>query len=183
MMKTKICFLVLLISLGTVKVSLTGERRLQSVDFLLGYGYAKVAGTEDYTTYPVAIDFTFPLPFHQPESPWQLQLEPFFAYVNQPSSNAEMAFAFFLKYRFLKGRFQPYLKVGSGIIILTQDLKEQSTSFNFGSSLVLGFSLKTSSRLNLVGEVRYRHVSNAGIKEPNSGVDSRIFLLGFTKEL
>ncbi|HOJ39955.1 MAG TPA: acyloxyacyl hydrolase [bacterium] len=158
-------------------------KKLVSLDFLAGYGYAKVAGPRDYVIYPVAVDFTFPLPFRQLDSHWQLQLEPFLAYVGQPSSNAEFAAAFFLKYRFLKGSFQPYLKAGSGLIIITQKLEEQSTSFNFGSSLVAGFSWKIFGDYSLVAEGRYRHVSNAGIKEPNSGVNSRIFLLGLSRPL
>ncbi|MCM8769199.1 MAG: acyloxyacyl hydrolase [Candidatus Omnitrophica bacterium] len=178
-MKSKFQWLIVLVYVVlAVENSLAEGKKLTSREWLIGYGYAKVAGPKDYIIYPVAIDFNFPLPFHRPESPWQLQLEPFLAYVSTPESNAEVGGSFFIKYRFLPGRFQPYLKAGSGIIFFTQNLQEQSISFNFASSLGLGLAFSLNEQRSLVAEARYRHVSNAGIKEPNSGIDSRLFFLG-----
>lgn len=157
--------------------------KLTGVDFFTGYGYAKVNEQADYHSYPLLVDFSFAIPRNHPESRLQFQLEPLIAYASQPSSNAEVGGSFFLKYRVLTGKFQPYLKVGSGIIYLSQDFQEQATNFNFASSLAVGFSCLVQKEWGVALEARYRHVSNAGFKEPNSGVDSRIFLLGLTHPL
>ncbi|MGB9677607.1 MAG: acyloxyacyl hydrolase, partial [Candidatus Ratteibacteria bacterium] len=68
-------------------------------------------------------------------------------------------------------------KVGTGIIYLSSDFVEQSTNFNFASSGCFGVRIQIK-KVFLDAEIRLRHVSNAGIKEPNEGINSKIFLIG-----
>jgi len=156
---------------------------MASVDYLVGYGYSKVQLPEEYHVYPLAVDFTWSLPRNKPDSHFQFQLEPYVAYAGQPSSNVEIAGSFFFKYRVMTGKFQPYIKVGSGVVYMSQSFREQSTDWNFGSSAAVGFTYMLKKEWGVTGEARYRHASNAGIKEPNSGIDSRIFLLGITRTM
>ena len=159
------------------------EKKLVSIEYFTGYNIAKLDRQPDYRAIPFIVDFTFPLNRSVKDCKWQFQLEPFLAYVNRPESNGEAGCIFFVKYRFMRGRFEPYIKAGSGIVFLTQDTSEQSTIFNFASQFGVGVSYRISGKYSVSLECRYRHVSNCGIKEPNSGIDSRIYLLGITYHL
>jgi len=160
-------------------ISFGEEKKLISIDYFSGYGYAKLERQDDYIFSPFCIDFTYPIPFSKKDSQFQFQLEPFFSYVSQPDTNAEIGLSFFFKYRFFKEeKLQPYIRFGSGIIYITQDTYEQSTNYNFVSQLGTGLSYFLKNNFGVAVEYRYRHISNAGIKEPNSGIDSRLFLFG-----
>ncbi|MCM8829747.1 MAG: acyloxyacyl hydrolase [Candidatus Omnitrophica bacterium] len=130
----------------------------------------------EYVHHTIGIDLCYPLPWKN----FQFQLEPFASLVSSPDVNGEIGLVFFIKYIFpLNFPIKPYLRGGSGIIVITQETEEQSTLFNFASQSGYGLSVDIGRGRYILIEYRNRHVSNADIKKPNSGIDSYIWLLGF----
>jgi len=108
-------------------------------------------------------------------------LEPFINTINSPSSNVEAGSNFLIKYVFpLNAKIQPYVKGGLGMLYMSQHTLEQSTQYNFlpQGGAGIHYFIKDNVALNL--EYRYRHLSNASIKHPNSGIDSNMYLGGVT---
>ena len=108
-------------------------------------------------------------------------LEPFANTVLKPNDNIEAGSNFLLKYVFpLSEKFQPYIKGGEGISYMSQHTQEQSTQYNFLSQAAAGFHYFFTDSLALTMEYRYRHLSNAGIKHPNNGINTDFILAGAT---
>ncbi|MCS7180829.1 MAG: acyloxyacyl hydrolase [bacterium] len=143
-------------------------------DYFIGYSYSKIKNPKKYEFYTIMCDFSKPI---KKSRKFFYQIEPYVSYVISPSDNFEIGVSGFLLYKFNESDFQPYFKIGTGIIYLSTDFIEQSTHFNFASSIGLGFKFKLK-KFSIYGEGRLRHVSNAGIKEPNEGINSKIFLSG-----
>lgn len=130
----------------------------------------------EYVHHTAGIDLNYPLPWKN----FQFQLEPFFSVVSSPDVNGELGLVFFVKYTFpVNFPIKPYVRGGSGIIVITQETEEQSTKFNFASQSGYGISINMGKDRYLLIEYRNRHVSNADIQKPNAGIDSYIWLLGF----
>ena len=108
-------------------------------------------------------------------------LEPFINTISTPGSNVEAGSNFLLQYVFpLHEKVQPYIKGGLGVLYMSQHTLEQSTQYNFLSQGAGGIQYFIKDNLALNLEYRYRHLSNASIKHPNSGIDSNMYLCGFT---
>lgn len=60
--------------------------------------------------------------------------------------------------------------------------QRQSPGFLFASQLGAGFTLKLTESASIDIRTSYRHISNAGLKEPNAGVESWLFLAGIILE-
>lgn len=89
----------------------------------------------------------------------------------------------FMFRQMLKGqRSGVYAFVSSGPHFVSDVPKRQSPGFLFASQLGAGLTLKITERLSLDFRSAYRHISNAGLKEPNAGVESWLFLAGIILE-
>ncbi len=85
------------------------------------------------------------------------------------------------RYNFLPdGNFIPFVQLGAGIVSLDFDLDDQSDGLNFTPQGGLGFHYFVSERTALTGEWRFHHVSNADIDDPNEGINTSLFLVGFS---
>ncbi len=71
------------------------------------------------------------------------------------------------------GRFAPYVEAGVGMHFLSEtsvsEERKFSTSFQFGDHVGVGLRFGDKGRYD-VG-YRYQHLSNAGIKDPNQGIN------------
>ena len=86
-----------------------------------------------------------------------------------------------LRYNFATGtRWIPFLDVGAGVTGTGIGAPDLSTTFEFNSQATAGLRWFVGDNLALTGEVRYMHVSNAGIREPNAGMNNVPFMLGAT---
>ncbi len=74
--------------------------------------------------------------------------------------------------------------LGSGPHYITVDTGRQSSGFIFSDNFELGaaYDLK-SVNTSILLKFRYRHISNAGLKEPNGGIDNFFVIAGFTSRL
>ncbi len=75
---------------------------------------------------------------------------------------------------------RPYLEGAIGIHFLSETVvsdRELSTNFHFGSHLGVGFYFGPKNRYDLT--LRLQHLSNAGIENPNPGINFYILRLGY----
>jgi len=84
-----------------------------------------------------------------------------------------------LRYNFLSwDRFVPFLDANFGMVYMDFDLEGQSDGFNFNVGFGAGFHQFLSQHTALTPAVRYQHFSNAGLSEPNRGINDVLFLVG-----
>jgi len=106
-------------------------------------------------------------------------MEPFVSYVPQPDTNMECGLVLLSKFAYpLTEKIHPYIFGGGGVMYITQHLREQATQYNFTPQVGAGasFWLKPDVALNV--EWRWRHFSNADLKEPNDGVNANMIFAG-----
>lgn len=158
----------------------------QGIEVLGGWGQASLKTKQDYHFIPLFVDFDFDLKKINRDLKQnypgllQFQIEPAFSYVLQPNKNIEASTVFMLKAGVFPEtwRFQPYIKAGIGGIFTSQHIPEQSTQLNFCEHLGGGAHYFFDASNALSVEVRYRHLSNADIKEPNKGISGYLTLVG-----
>jgi len=108
-------------------------------------------------------------------------VEPFASGITQPERNVEGGCNFLLKYCFpLTARVMPFLKGGLGALYMSQHTPEQSTQWNFLPQAGLGADFLLTDKVALTCEGRFRHLSNAGFKQPNHGIQVIQYLGGIS---
>ena len=88
-----------------------------------------------------------------------------------------------LKWEFAtRGHVVPYLELSGGTLFTNRDVPTGTDNINFTSCAALGahFLRQTS---NWSVEVRYMHISNAGLSDPNPGINTVQVRLGIGKFL
>ena len=159
----------------------TQQKNLQAIEFLTGFGWGKLThGQRNYNLVPLNVAFDFNLKNltqkinFNPQQLLQFQIEPFLGFVSSPESNFETGTVFWLKLGFFPEtwKFQPYAKLGAGLDYMTLHTREQSTQFNFTEQCALGIHYYFTANTAFTLEGRWRHLSNAGISEPNHGINA-----------
>ena len=162
------------------------QKSLEAIEFLTGFGWGKLRTKGNHHLYPFSVGLDFNLkPLTQkinfyPASLLQFQIEPYMSYIAEPESNFEAGTSFFLKVGVLPqtSKFQPYVKAGTGFSYMTIQTREQATQFNFISSGGIGMHYFFTEKCAFTLEGRYRHLSNASIDHPNSGINTAFILAG-----
>lgn len=72
----------------------------------------------------------------------------------------------------------PYLEVGGGTLFTNTKVPEGTSRINFTSGGAIGLHF-LRSKYTISTEVRYMHISNAGLATPNPGINTIQFRLGF----
>jgi len=86
-----------------------------------------------------------------------------------------------LKWNFAtRGRVVPYLELSGGTLFTLHDVPTGTDKVNFTSSAALGTHFLEDSR-NLSVEIRYMHISNAGLGDFNPGINTVQVRLGIGK--
>lgn len=117
----------------------------------------------------------------KPKGYTEFILEPFFNQVISPDSDYEAGFSIMLKYAYpLFDKVHLYGIGGGGLVYMGEETAEQSTQYNFLPQLGAGISFFVNENCSVSIEYRYRHLSNAGIKEPNRGINTDMFLTGMS---
>lgn len=108
-------------------------------------------------------------------------LEPQYDAVTRPSGNYEFGLGFGLEYRFrIIKKIDGYVLAGSGLHYISFDSSKQSGGFNFNDNLGCGIYLFTSKHGAINAGFRFRHISNADLNMPNEGINSYLFILGYS---
>jgi len=72
----------------------------------------------------------------------------------------------------------PYLEIGGGTLFTNTKVPEATSRINFTTSGAVGLHF-LRSKYNISTEVRYMHISNAGLATPNPGINTIQFRIGF----
>jgi hypothetical protein len=88
---------------------------------------------------------------------------------------------FALKWNFDRhGRVSPYLELCGGTLFTNQDVPFGTNTVNFTDQAALGVHF-LGDRHNVSLELRYMHISNAGLATPNPGINTVQVRLGIGK--
>jgi lipid A 3-O-deacylase len=111
---------------------------------------------------------------------YAVEVVPLFVVVQ--STNMAYGFGvnpFALKWNFAShGSAVPYLDMGGGALFTNVKVPEGTSHVNFTPSGALGVHF-LRGKYNWSAEVRYMHISNAGISRPNPGINTIQVRLGF----
>ena len=76
------------------------------------------------------------------------------------------------------GSVVPYLELGGGTLFTNTKVPEGTSRINFTTSGAVGLHF-LRSKYNISTEVRFMHISNAGLATPNPGINTIQFRIGF----
>jgi lipid A 3-O-deacylase len=86
-----------------------------------------------------------------------------------------------LKWNFAtRGRIVPYFELSGGTLFSSDQVPPGTSKVNFTSSAALGTHL-LRDKYNWSVELRYMHISNAGLADPNPGINTVQVRLGIGK--
>jgi hypothetical protein len=81
-----------------------------------------------------------------------------------------------------RGRIEPYLELGGGTLFTNHQVPIGTSSVNFTPSAALGMHVLDDKYAFSV-ELRYLHISNAGLSSPNPGINTLEVRVGWGKFL
>lgn len=113
----------------------------------------------------------------------QYQIEPVIGLITVPNQRAEFGLsAAGFKYNFtaLENRWMPYSNFGFGVIYEPIGHHVQGTDFNFILQTGVGVEYFLDEKRAINIQYRYRHISNASIRMPNSSINSSFILVGMS---
>ena len=113
----------------------------------------------------------------------QYQLEPVIGMITVPNQRMEFgvsAVGFKYNYTSLENRWLPYSTFGFGVIDEPIGHHVQGTDFNFILQTGFGVEYFLDAKHAINVQYRYRHISNACIKLPNSSINSSFILVGMS---
>ncbi len=156
----------------------------QELSFRFAYGYTESASLNFFTFGPrVAYD----LPDFVPAiagNRIRLAIEMLGSIISGPNHGGNGEFALsplIFNYRYDTGSFfVPYIEGGEGIVLTTLNHLNIGGPFEFSSQGGGGFDLFLSRENALSFDVRYRHISNLGISNDNSGLETVFFTIGLS---
>jgi len=77
-----------------------------------------------------------------------------------------------------RGSVMPYFEIGGGTLFTNTNVPEKTSQINFTSGGALGLHF-VRSKFTISPEVRFMHISNAGLSNPNPGINTIQFRIGF----
>jgi Lipid A 3-O-deacylase (PagL) len=75
-------------------------------------------------------------------------------------------------------RVVPYFEIGGGTLFTNTKVPEGTSRINFTTSGAVGLHF-LRSKYNLSTEIRFMHISNAGLSSPNPGINTVQLRIGF----
>lgn len=163
------------------------EGGIRELGIMSGWAFGDLKRQDDYEMVPLYVQCGFDIkPLFEkihinPPGSIDFLFEPFMNTITSPDANAETGLNFMLKYRYpLIQKLHLYAEGGVGLLYTTQHTYEQATQFNFNEQFGAGISFFFAENKSFNVGYRYRHFSNAGIEEPNAGVDMRMILTGIS---
>jgi len=158
--------------------------RFKSSGGIIGYGHEINIDTR-YNPIFFAGDFSWQFGKEKRKDFLAFYLEPQFNLVaTERPTDIEFGTNIGLRYyQQLSPKFYLYQMLGSGPHFITADLPHQAKGFIFSDNLAVGFYQQVSEKKSLFLNVQFRvrHISNAGLKLPNSGVNTLNILVGLAK--
>ena len=111
----------------------------------------------------------------------QLTLETPVSYFNKPKGDASLAAIAGVRYFFRRRRnLAPFIEAGSGPTLINESNENLSGALQFSSYAGVGVRI-SRGRSAIHAVLRFHHVSNGELSEPNDGINAGQFVLGFTR--
>jgi hypothetical protein len=102
-------------------------------------------------------------------------------FVVSPDVSAMIGLNFLASYTFTANKeWRPYLFGGGGPVYSFADIPGMGAAWNGNYQFGIGLEYDMEKEHNLLLEMRYHHISNAGAKEPNDPLNSCKILIGIT---
>jgi opacity protein-like surface antigen len=187
-------FLVLICSTSARAGELKSGDIIANSDYelgvLAGYGWAMdgLRQEPDIEHSVLLPSFSIPLSGNEMGSSFyrgivQYQLEPVVGYISKPNQKMEAGLSFAgFKYNFtaLESRWSPYSNFGFGVIYEPIGHHVQGSDFNFIIQTGVGVQYFLDEKNAINVQYRYRHISNASYRLPNSSINSSFILVGWS---
>lgn len=90
---------------------------------------------------------------------------------------------FLVRRNFRNGLLGAYLFISTGPHCISGAPDRQSPGFIFSDNFFSGLNIRLQGSLYLDLRLGFRHISNAGLKDPNGGVNSYVLCAGFFKSI
>lgn len=115
------------------------------------------------------------------EGRWAGGLEAQLLFATAPNDGLGGGLIADLRYDFLSAeRCVTFVELGVGVGSIDFDLADQADGFNFLLQGGVGVHVFVAPRAALTAEVRWHHISNAGLERQNHGINDALFLIGPT---
>jgi hypothetical protein len=103
------------------------------------------------------------------------------SFVVSPDVSAMVGINFLAAYTFTADQqWQPYLFAGGGPVYSFADVPGMGAELNGNYQFGVGIKYDWDTSHQLLFELRYHHISNAGTRDPNESLNSAKILMGFT---
>lgn len=110
---------------------------------------------------------------------WELSGEVFGGSQMRPEYSYVVGGTGLIRYNFVTGsRWVPYLNAGVGMVATDIGRPDLGSVFNFDPQAGIGTHFFFKENVAVTVDLRWLHMSNAGIKQPNHGVNTTMFSLG-----
>jgi lipid A 3-O-deacylase len=183
MIRKLLPFILLLLWAGSSQAA--ESRWLREVGVNVGYGTGPVNnGSYEFVTLLPRVGFDLGEALAKvdlrPAGTLEFVLEPLFNIVREPKLDYEGGAGLLFKYGYRLGRFLPYFEGGAGVVCMNDLVPEQSGGPDFIPQVGPGVHIFLTPDWTLTLSYRFRHLSNSGLTKPNHGVNSDLFLVGFS---
>lgn len=110
---------------------------------------------------------------------WELIVELLGGWQFEPRDAFVTSLTPMLRYNFATGsRWVPFIEAGAGVLVTDIGGADLSTEFQFHSVAGIGTHYLLNERMAVGLQTRFGHISNAGIDQPNRGVNEFEFIAG-----
>jgi len=193
-MRIKTILWVLAISMVSV-ASFAQERQSyitqKSKGFLLGISFVNELLPENYNYQLYQFIYNYSLPIlnqkniknHNLLVQFEPQINPVFLKGQKMEIEAGINVGLIYNYK-LSENLLLDVGISSGLHFISISTELQAGGFIFSDNFILGISERMNGKKGdweFTLQTRFRHISNAGIKEPNWGIDHFIFCFGISK--
>jgi hypothetical protein len=112
----------------------------------------------------------------------ELIVEGVFGFGVDNVSGGTEGIALMYKHNFMTGtRFVPFVELGNGLSMNQWGIRECQSDFEFISQVGVGCQYFYNDNWAWMIEARYHHMSNAGLTDPNPGLNNFMFTTGVTR--
>lgn len=179
------CFCFLLLTCSLCPAQAAPEQGGNEVEIWAGGGHSVPGGTSNTGAFNAGLRYGWILTDPHLPGPLRGRFEyavdavPVFL-VFQPANTAYgIGFdAFALKWNFVqRRRFSPFLELTGGVLFTDHNFPTRTNTVNFMDQAAFGTHI-LGEKYNWSVELRYMHISNAGLATPNPGVNTVQVRLG-----
>ena len=188
-MRTSLFSFVILLAASALCLAQAGpEKGSNEIEIWAGGGHSVAGGRGNIGTFNAGLRYGWVLTdshlpgFVRGRFEYAVDAVPVFLAFQPTNTAFGMGFdPLVLKWNFQRhGRISPYLELTGGAIFTTHDVPPGTNTVNFMDQAALGIHI-LGAKHNVSLELRYMHISNAGLATPNPGVNTVQVRLGVGK--